>query len=183
VIEVFHTNQCRGDALQIPILATGNEQWLGDAYYFWQDYEFAEEWGYNRICYGKEYKKRELTHFDIYDAVLNISFPSDDVLDTVYNNENYKQFMINLEKFAMAYKLQFGEKPNLEEFNDFIKDFNIWGDIKAIRFQDLPTNSKRDYLKIINFFYKKRIQIAVYDVKIITKFVRTKSFKCKTKYK
>jgi hypothetical protein len=180
VIKVFHTNQCRGDALQIPVFGTGKKQWLGDAYYFWQDYEFAEEWGYNRICCGEEYKKGELTHFDIYDAELNINFPSDDVIDSVFNEEDYSQFLMNLEKFAMAYKLKFGKKPNLEEFNDYIEDKNIWSSIKAIRFQDLPANSKRNYLKITNFYYKKRIQIAVYDVKIITKFLRTKSLKCKS---
>lgn len=179
MIKVFHTNQCRGNALQMPIFATGDEQWLGDAYYFWQDYEFAEEWGYNRICNNKRYRKGELTHFDIYDAELNITFPSDEVIDSVFNEEDYRQFVANLERFAMAFKLQYGYKPTLEEFNDFIKDFNIWGDIKAIRFQDLPINARRDYLKITKFYYKKRIQIAVYDIKIITKFVRSKSLRCK----
>jgi hypothetical protein len=181
VIKVFHTNQCRGNALQLPIPGTGIKQWLGDAYYFWQDYEFSEEWGYNRICHNKLYKNGTLTHFDIYDAELNIDFPSDDVIDSVFNEEDYRQFLANLEKFAVFYELEHKTKPTLEEFNDYIKDYNIWSDIKAIRFQDLPTKSDRNYLKIKRFYYKKRIQIAVYDVKIISKFVRSKSLKCNIK--
>lgn len=183
MIEVFHTNECRGNAVQMPIFATGDKQWLGDAYYFWQDYEFAEEWGYNRICNNTKYKKGQLTKFDIYDVELNIDFPSDEVIDSVFNEEDYRKFVLSLEKFAMAYKLEFKKRPTLEEFNDYIEDKNIWRNIKAIRFQDLPTNSKRDYLKITNFYYKKRIQIAVYDIRIITKFVRTKSLKCKKQYR
>jgi len=44
-IEVYHTQEYRPETLQFPILAEGNEQCLGDGYYFWQDYEFSRLWG------------------------------------------------------------------------------------------------------------------------------------------
>lgn len=74
----------------------------------------------------------------------------------------------------------YGRKPTLEQFNDYIRDRNLklWKGVKAVRFQDLPTNANRDFLKIKGFYYKKRIQIAVYDIKIITKFVRIDNIKC-----
>lgn len=175
MITLFHTNENRGNRLAIPVYARGNKQWLGDGYYFWQDYEFAEEWGYNRICKIN----KNLKEFDIYEADLNLDFPSEHIIDTVFNEEDYRGFLKVVELFAVKYQLEFGEKPTLEEFNDFIKDFDLWKGIKAIRFQDLPTNSNRDYLKIKNFYYKKRIQIVVYDVKVIRRFEHKVSLSCK----
>lgn len=179
MIKVYHTNEDRGEKTKKPVFAEGNHQWLGDAFYFWQDYEFAEEWGYNRICNKSKYRKGEFTHFDIYEANLNIDFPSDEVIDTVFNQEDYRKFLEKLEWFAVKYKSEFETKPTLEEFNDFIYDFDLWKDIKAIRFQDLPTKSNRDYLKIKNFYYKKRIQIAVYDISILSSFEHIQNLECK----
>lgn len=179
MIKVFHTNEDRGNKIEYPIFATGNNQWLGDAYYFWQDYEFAEEWGNNRICKSRKYRKGELTNFDIYEAFLDMEYDSNFVIDTVFNEYDYNKFVENIEKFSLQYEKRFRKKPTLEEFNDFTVEFGIWNDIKAIRFQDLPTKSERDYLKVKGFFYKKRIQIAVYDFNLIKQFKFLKNFKCK----
>ena len=43
--EVFHTQEYRFPILTFPIQGTGNDMWLGDGYYFWQDYEFSKWWG------------------------------------------------------------------------------------------------------------------------------------------
>ena len=43
MITVYHTSEHRGT--EYIIYAVGEDQWLGDGYYFWQDFEFAREWG------------------------------------------------------------------------------------------------------------------------------------------
>jgi hypothetical protein len=109
---------------------------------------------------------------DIYTIELDLNFDADeDVIDTVFNEEDYYKFVEKLEYFANLYFQHFKEKPSLEEFNNFIQDNEIplWKDIKAIRFQDLPLNDKKDYLKVKGFFYKKRIQIALFDEAKLTK--------------
>ena len=174
MIIAYHTNEHRGNTLLKPVFAEGNSQWLGEGYYFWQDYEFSEEWGYNRICK----RNKKLAQFDIYQAELDIDLSADNVIDTVFNEEDYRKFVENAEKFAHQHYEMFGEKPSLEDFNDFISDSGIWTDIIAIRFQDLPTKGNRTYLKIKRFYYKKRIQIALYDVTKIHTFVLVKTLKC-----
>jgi hypothetical protein len=180
-LEVFHTTEHRGNIRSVPIFAQGDHQWLGDGYYFWQDYEFAEEWGFNRVCKKSKYKQGELTAFDIYRANLDIEFPSAETIDTVFNEIDYYNFLGRVEYFAERYFMLFKKKPTLEDFNDFIRDFDIWRGIKAIRFQDLPTNHNRTYLKVKKFYYKKRIQIVVYDVTIIRKFALESTHKCEQK--
>jgi len=180
-LETFHTNEHRGNTLKAPVLALGNSQWLGDGFYFWQHYKFAEEWGFNRICKKKKYQDGILNKFDIYKADLQINFSNDAFLDTVFNETDYYKFLEKVEYFADIYFKRIRRKPTLEEFNDFIQDFGIWKNIKAIRFQDLPTNNETTYLKIKGFYYKKRIQIVVYDVTIIRSFVLHSTFDCKDK--
>lgn len=174
----YHTNQHRGNMLNIPVFAEGNSQWLGDGYYFWQDYEFALEWGQNRICRGSDYRNGKYSKFDIYEAEIDVDFPSEMTIDTVFNEEDYRNFLASIERFAQAYIDNKGSKPTLEEFNDYIQDKNLWQNIIAIRFQDLPTNARRDYLLIKKFYYKKRIQIVLYDINKITKFARIETGEC-----
>lgn len=175
MITVYHTNEHRGT--EIIVYAVGAEQWLGDAFYFWQDIEFAEEWAKSpRNKYSKS---------DIYTVELDLNFEQDeDVIDTVFNQEDYYKFVEKIEYFANIYTLKFKTKPTLEEFNNFILDHNLpfWKDIKAVRFQDLPLNDKKDYLKVIGFFYKKRIQIALFDTtkllkKTLTDVIENKKYK------
>lgn len=177
-MKLYHTNEHRGNILEIPVFAEGNTQWLGGGYYFWQDYEFAEEWGENRICKKQDYKDGLKDKYDIYQAEVNINFPSDETIDTVFDENDYRKFLEKVEYFALEYEKQFNEKPTLEEFNEFIQDLNIWKGIVAIRFQDLPANSNRTYLKVKRFYYKKRIQIVLYDIDKIRKFEVLGSFDC-----
>ncbi len=178
MLKVYHTNECRGNVLQKPVFARGDYQWLGNAYYFWQDFEFAEAWGYYKICNKPNYQRGRRTHFDIYEAELDIEFPSKFVIDTVFNETDYRNFLETVERFAIQYQLMIGKKPTLKDFNDFIRDKKLWKNVKAIRFQDLPTDTNKDFLNVKGFYYKKRIQIAVYDIKIMTKFTRIRSLEC-----
>lgn len=41
-LEVYHTQEVRDVILKFPCLAEGNDHWLGDGFYFWQDIEFSE---------------------------------------------------------------------------------------------------------------------------------------------
>lgn len=179
MIKVYHTNQHRGNILSAPVFATGNTQWLGDGYYFWQDLEFAEEWGYNRICNGEEYKKGIYNKFDIYEAEIDIDFPSEYTIDSVFNEEDYYGFLSIVEDFATLYFKNHGDWPDLGKFNDFIAGYDLWKDTVAIRFQDLPLKNERPYLKVKKFYYKKRIQIVLYDVYKIHKFTHYKTLDCK----
>jgi hypothetical protein len=169
-MEVFHTNEHRGNITIV--FAQGNNQWLGDGYYFWQDYEFAIEWA----------KVKKYPVADIYSVELNIDFTKDeDIIDTVFNEEDYYKFVEKLEYFAKKYYEKFGQKPYLEDFNNFIQDnnFTLWKGIKAIRFQDTPSSNTKNYLRIMNLPYKKRIQIVLFDKEKIIKFVIIKNFKLK----
>ncbi len=155
-MKLYHTNEHREK--EGVIEAKGFKQWLGDGFYFWQDYEFAKEW-----AIVKNYQ-----NYDIYS--VDVELTENNMIDTVFNEEDYYNFVEKLELFADKYFKLKNRKPDLEEFNNFIKDNKIWGDIKAIRFQDLPTNNNKDYLKINNFYYKKRIQIVLYDAKKIKSY-------------
>lgn len=168
-MEVFHTNEHKGTTFFI--WAEGVDQWLGDGYYFWQDYEFAEEWA----------KVRRYPVADIYTVDLDIDFKKDeDVIDTVFNEEDYYKFIEKIEYFAKLYFKKFGVKPNLIDFNNFIQDNNyqLWRSIKAIRFQDTPDNNERSkrYLLVNKFPYKKRIQIVVFDKEKTFNFTVTKFY-------
>jgi hypothetical protein len=159
----YHTNEHRGDL--IIVYAQGFHQWLGDAYYFWQDIEFAEEWATNA--------RNGYPAADIYEVELDLNFDTDEfVIDTVFNEEHYYKFIEKIERFSDVYFAKFNQKPSIEDFNSFIFDLKIplWKDIKAIRFQDLPNNDKKNYLKVKGFFYKKRIQIALFDAKRLIKY-------------
>lgn len=167
-LEVYQTQEFRSINLDFPILATGNEQWLGDGYYFWQDYEFAKWWGETK-------KITKLNRsYSVFKAYLAIN--EDNFIDTVFNQEDYYNFVKNVELFAEKYSTKFNKKPTLEEFNDFIIDFNLWTNIKVIRFQDVPENDQ--LMKVNRYYYKKRIQIRVNEPQIITKFEPYKILTC-----
>lgn len=158
MITVYHTSEHRGT--EYIIYAVGEDQWLGDGYYFWQDFEFAREWG----------AIKKYTSFDIYAIEVNLNFDTDeDVIDTVFNEIDYYKFVDKIEYFARLYFEKFNDRPTLQEFNNFIQDYEIWKGVKAMRFQDLPANNKKDFLKVTGFYYKKRIQIVLFDMSLLIK--------------
>lgn len=167
-LEVYHTQEFRPLTLSFPVLAVGNEQWLGDGFYFWQDYEFSQWWGDTKKC------PNPFKQYSIFKATLN--FEMDDFIDTVFNEQDYYNFVKVIEDFAKAYKRRFKSKPTLEDFNDFISDNNIWDSIKVIRFQDVPENN--NLVEVNGFYYKKRIQIRVNEPDIIVNFAHFKNFLC-----
>lgn len=169
-LSLYHTQANNKGILNFPEIAEGKEQWLGDGFYFWQDYEISEWWGDKHKCkYWNKSRK-----YDIYK--VDIEFEDDDFIDTVFNEEDYYNFVANIEKFAKFFQKKLRKKPTLNEFNLFISKFNVWNNIKVIRFQDVPEN---DYLVEVNgFYYKKRIQIRVNNPTIISNFVHLKTIDC-----
>jgi hypothetical protein len=169
-ITTYHTQEHRNSVLDFPVLAEGNQQWLGDGYYFWQDYEFAKWWGECKKC------KKPINgkYYSIYTATLK--FNQDDLIDTVFNETDYYNFVKKIEEFSKKFQKKFHSKPSLEAFNDFIEDFGLWNEIKVVRFQDLPENN--NLLEVNDYYYKKRIQIRVNDPGIICKFVLHNNFLC-----
>lgn len=165
---VYHTQEFRPETLSFPVIAEGFEQWLGDGFYFWQDYEFARWWGDEKKC-PNPYRQ-----FSIFEATLN--FAKEDFIDTVFNEQDYYNFVKVVEDFAKAYQKKFHKKATLEDFNDYISDYNVWENIKVIRFQDIPKNN--DLIEVNGFYYKKRIQIRVNEPEIIVKFAHFKNFLC-----
>jgi hypothetical protein len=168
--DLYHTQEFRTPLLKLPIEARGNQQWLGDGYYFWQDYEFAQWWGNAKKCQLKNKSRK----YSVFKATIECH--EDDFIDTVFNEEDYRNFVNAIERFAKKYFMQFEKKPNLTEFNDFIFDKTLWQNIKVIRFQDIPENNS--LMAVDGYYYKKRIQFRVTDTDNISKFVYDDSFNC-----
>jgi hypothetical protein len=158
----FHTTDSMKGTLKFPELSDDKGNWLGDGFYFWQDYEFAEWWGDTDKC--KTWNKSR--QYDIYES--DLEFKNDEFIDTVFNQEDYYYFLKTIEKYAKKYQRIFREKPNLSEFNLFLKKHKIWQSINIIRFQDIP--EKNALVEVTGFYYKKRIQIRVYKPDLISSF-------------
>lgn len=166
---VYHTQEKRTKILTFPIPCIRDDAWLGEAYYFWKEESDAHEWGHN--------SKKRTGYFEVYTCDLN----SENFLDTVFNEEHYYFWIRQLEKIAKKIMIKTSEKPTLKELNDYIRDKKIWPQIDYIQFQDLPINSEKALVKPIEYrqgykrkfrtvAFRKRIQISVYNQKIISNF-------------
>ena len=155
---MYHTQEKRGIRLDNPIICVRDDAWLGNGYYFWNELDDAEQWGQN--------SKRKTGRYEIYKATIDCI----DVLDTVFNEEHYQFWLKQVEKAAKVIWKKTGEKPTLKELNAYFQSRGGWGEaVAGILFQDLPGNPT--YLLVHQFSYRKRIQIAVYKLDIITNFV------------
>jgi hypothetical protein len=171
----YHTQECRKDVLRAPVKCTRDDAWLGEAYYFWFDLEDADEWGIN--------SKRAHHYYEVYKSEIDI----DNVLNTVFNEEHYYFWYRQIDKVAKAIIAKTKMKPSIKELNDYFKERGFWSDLDGILFQDLPTNPNKLLIKPIEysnktkkvvFPYRKRIQLAVYNSKIIVNFALLKREKC-----
>lgn len=151
----YHTQESRKSILKDPIRCVRDDAWLGEAFYFWLDLEDADEWGIK--------SKRGSKYYEVYQSEIQI----DNILDTVFNEEHYFFLLI-------------------KELNEYLKERGLWNEIHGIKFQDLPANTERLLIrpieykagKIRYFQYRKRIQLAVYNVEIILNFEFLKREKC-----
>ncbi len=171
----YHTQEFRQEILKIPIICTRDDAWLGEAFYFWYDLEDAEDWGNT--------SKRKTGFYQIYKSEIE----AENLLNTVFNEEHYNFWYKQIVKVAMVIIKNTGVKPTIKELNDYFRDKEIWTDVAGILFQDLPINPNKLLVKPIEYDYKtktmvfpyrKRIQLAVYDVKIINNFALLKKSEC-----
>jgi len=170
---VYHTQEHRSIALTAPKKCIRDDAWLGEAYYFWEDLEDADQWGNT--------SKRKTLEYEVYKSEVNYK----NVLDTVFNETHYQFWLGQIEKVALKFIRSTSMKPSLKELNDYFKERGSWSTVTGIRFQDLPTNPNRLLIrpiqyryKKIPFAYRKRIQIAVYSDYIICSFACLKIEAC-----
>jgi hypothetical protein len=152
----YHTQENRGIILDKPIICKSDSAWMGEAYYFWYDENDAQFWG--------NVSKRRTGQYSVYSAIII----SDDILDTVFNQEQYLFWIKQIEKAAKAFIKKANMKPTLKELNEYFRERDIWTEIDGILFQDISKNPV--HFLVEEFQYKKRIQLAVYNDKIITTF-------------
>ncbi len=149
-------------SLNAPIKCKGKNAWLGIGYYFWTEEEFAHYW-------GQDFKTYNTGYYDIYKAYLYI----ENCINAVFDEKGYLFFREKIEETIDHFKKE-NIIISLEQVNRFLAE-NIWSDIgvEGIIYDDKPTNPKkpdRIYSKIPDLYYKKRIQVVLFDKKNIRNF-------------
>lgn len=169
----YHTQESRPKKLDGPVTCYRDDAWLGTAYYFWYDLEDAKFWGHT--------SKRSTGFYEIY--VCEIYF--ENIINTVFNETHYLFWLNQVEKVARFIIAKTSIKPTLKELNDYFKERGTWNEVDGILFQDLSTNPNRllvrsiyTFRKSIQFAYRKRIQLAVYNSAIIHNFKFLRKGKC-----
>lgn len=152
---MYHTQEKWRFRLTSPVKSTKPNAWLGNAYYFWLEEMDALEWGHG--------SKRNKDYFEVYCADID----TENVLDTVFNEAHYNFWIEQLEKAAKTIVKRTGIKPTIKEINNYFVEKATWKTVNGILFQDLPFN---DRLLVEKFNYRKRIQIGVFELKIMSNF-------------
>lgn len=168
----YHTQEFRIEGeLDAPISCDFENAWLGSGYYFWTDLEFAKYW-------GEDFKMRNTGYYDVYSAEIDV----EKCLNTVFNEKHYFFFLRCIEK-AINYFQQKEEGVNLKEVHEFL-EYNFWRKlgVTGILYDDLPSNPRnkpnrkysvieyRENKKTNFLYYKKRIQIVIFDLDEVHNF-------------
>ena len=158
----YHSQEYRvTGTLEEPLKCKAKYAWLGIGYYFWTEIEFAKYWG--------EDAKKNTGYYDIYKAFLKI----DQCINAVFDEEGYFFFRGKIEE-TIDYFNRNGQQVTLERVNRFLAD-NIWPTlgVEGIIYDDKPTNprqSDRIYSEIPDLYYKKRIQVVLFNLANICNF-------------
>lgn len=159
----YHTQEFRQTkALEQPIVCRQKNAWLGIGYYFWTELEFAQYW-------GEDYKKEKTGYYDIYKAALNV----DKCINAVFDEEGYFFLRNKIEETINHFK-KINQAVTLEQVNRFLAD-KIWPElgVDGIIYDDKPRNphkSDRIYSEIPELYYKKRIQVVLFNLSNIYNF-------------
>ncbi|MEO5675264.1 MAG: hypothetical protein ABIQ74_11525 [Chitinophagales bacterium] len=156
--QMYHTQENRGSILSQPVQCIKSNAWLGSGFYFWYDLEDALQWG--NLFKGKT------GSFQIYEAQIDCQ----NIFDTVFNEEHYQFWKTQIEKIARRFYRTTGVKPSIKQINEYFTEKGTWKDVDGILFQDLPEN--QDYVLVIKFWYRKRIQMVVFDLKVMSNFAK-----------
>lgn len=150
---MFHTQENRGVVLSRPILCKRKDAWLGTAYYFWADEVDAIRWGI----------KSKRNQYQIYSARI----VSDNVLDTVFNEDHYRFFISAIERTANLIVKLTGKRPTQVDICEYLNTRAKWKEkIDVLLACDIPIGSS----EILPIPVRKRIQAAVYNKKCIYEF-------------
>jgi len=156
----FHTQESRPKRLSEPIICDSEEAWLGIGYYFWIDHEFAHYWGMDM--------KRATGRYDIYKALVN----EDMLLNTTFDEKSYYFFVNSIEK-VRTFLVKTGESITIDAVHRFLAEkYFIPQKITGIIYDDLPKNNRkgRIYSDIDPLYYKKRIQLVVFNINNVINF-------------
>lgn len=166
---MYHTQEKWPQRLTDPIICVRRDAWLGEGFYFWDLQQDARIWGRT--------SKTTTGAFEIYSADLDCT----DVLDTVFNEEQYSWWMNEIERVAgvLQHKSSGASKPTKWQVYRYIHGKRIWDAAKVagILFEDLTDNPQRS--RIVDFHYKKRIQLAAFTLRIVSGFTFLLEHKCR----
>ena len=167
-IKGYHTQECRGTILDHPLKCTDRKAWLGFGFYFWLELIYARYWGED-FKIRKNNPKAKSESYDIYTADLDI----ENCINTVFNEEDYVNFAELIEDVIQHF-IDRQVSVSLEMVNRFLAD-EVWKKhgITGIIYDDKPTNPKnknRIYSKIPDLYYKKRIQVVIFELKNIRNY-------------
>jgi hypothetical protein len=169
----FHTQEFRPDKPQLerPLKCVSVDAWLGFGFYFWVNLDFAKHWGED---FKKNYKGRNNGSYDVYQAYIDTS----NCINATFDENGYN-FFVRCIEVAINKLTQNNRTLNIAQVNRFLME-NFWSknNIKGIIYDDLPRNreDKDRYYSTINikdqtfFYYKKRIQIVVFDLEPVKHF-------------
>ena len=169
----YHTQELRRECppLDFPIKCTMENAWLGCGYYFWTEVEFAKYW-------GEDFKKKKTGYYDIYSAQINI----DKCINAVFSEKDYFFFRDCIEKASCHFQKN-GHKVTVKQVHQFLLD-KFWKQmgVTGILYDDLPINPRNNVDRkhsVVEYFengilkylyYKKRIQLVVFNEKTIRNF-------------
>lgn len=160
----YHTQEYRGTTLENPISCQAANAWLGIGYYFWTEMEFAQYW-------GEDFKKGKAGtgYYDVYQAELDI----ENCINAVFDEEGYF-FLREKIEYALGFLQRSGKEITLQKVHRFLAD-NFWGSlgVTGIIYDDKPSNpayKRRIYSEIPDLYYKKRIQVVLFNTRNIHNF-------------
>lgn len=155
---MFHTQEKRRRILKYPVSTERHDAWLGSATYFWYYEADGNYWGIT--------SKKRTGYFEVYKAEIDC----ENILDTVFNEEHYNFWIRNIEKaiLTVTKSKTKNEEIKLKDINDRLIEKGIFKEVDGVMFQDISSNP--DFWIVKKFQYKKRIQLAVYNLNIINNF-------------
>lgn len=162
---VLYQTLCKRDKrCNAPGLCKKSNAWLGKGYYFWLNEDDAIRWGLDSKYYTRKY--------EIYKSEIFF----DNILNTVFDEGAYNFFVEIIEEAAKIFIKKTNKRPTIKRINDYFNEKGVWAGVDGILFQDLPKSET--YGLVQNLYYKKRIQLVVYNKQVVISFVYHSGGEC-----